>query len=235
MISLISKYAFLVKLGMIAPRLALLAWNLKRNKKTYLGYQQLSSLADSFLIVRSRTQRAVHVAEFGVGRGGSAAVLAWLVERFGGTLALYDVFGRIPPPTDVDGKRAQERYRFILHQETEDYYGNVSDLLDTLKEELQSVCNLDKIEFISGRYEETLPKLTEKRSFDLVHIDCDWYESVNAVLEYLRGHLRRGAILQVDDYSNWSGCKAAVDEAEWLKPYNKWIVGGPLVIDTASR
>jgi hypothetical protein len=42
------------------------------------------------------------------------------------------------------------------------------------------------------------------------------------------------AIIQVDDYSNWQGCTKAVDEAKWLKSFKKWIVGGPLVIDTES-
>lgn len=230
---MISKYVYLTKLALINPHLALLSWNLKRTQKTYLGYQHLLSLAESFLLVRSRHQDLVRVAEFGVGRGGSAAILGWLVDCYGGTLALYDIFDRIPSPTDIDGERAKERYRAILNEETEDYYGNIPNLQTVVKEELSSICSIEKIEFISGRYEESLDKLAEKRSFDLVHIDCDWYESVKAVLSYLQDNIRLGAIIQVDDYSNWQGCRKAIDEAEWLKPFDKWLVGGPLVVDTS--
>jgi asparagine synthase (glutamine-hydrolysing) len=233
-LKVIRKYTSLVKLGVIDPQLALLAWNLKRSQKTYLGYQHLLSLAEGFLTVRSRLQDDVHVAEFGVGRGGSATILGWLAERFGGTLSLYDVFSRIPAPTKTDGQRAQDRYRTILHEETEDYYGNIPDLLDTVKAELSSVCSLEKVTFIAGRYEETLDQPTEGRRFDLVHIDCDWYESVKAVLSYLKDSIRPGAIIQVDDYSNWQGCRIAVDETEWLAPFERWFVGGPLVIDTGN-
>lgn len=229
------RYLSLAKLTLIDQRLARLSWEVKRRKRTYLGYEQLLSLVRSFRTMQTRQQHPVHVAEFGVGRGGSATILAWLVEHLEGTLTLYDLFGRIPAPTDPDGKRAFERYRVILHEEEADYYGNLPDLLGTIKTQLASVCSLERIEFVPGRYEEILPTLDDARSFDLVHIDCDWYESVRAVLAYLRGRLGRGAILQIDDYSNWQGCRAAVDEAEWLAPYKRWFVGGPLVIDTSSK
>jgi len=229
-----TKYSSLVKLSLIHPRLALLAWNLKRARKTYLGYPQLLSLAKSFLLVRARRcQEALQVAEFGVGRGGSATVLGWLINRYEGTLVLYDVFGRIPPPNlEKDGERAQERYRVILNEESQDYYGNVPDLLRVIMDELGSVCNLDKVEIVPGRYEETLAEPTEKRLFDLVHIDCDWYESTRAVLSYLQSNIRPGAIIQVDDYSNWQGARMATDEADWLRHFKTRLVGGALVIDT---
>ena len=228
------RYLSLLRLGTIHPRLAVLAWNLKWAGKTYLGYPQLLSLVQSFLLVKARRQRPPQVAEFGVGRGGSATVLAWLVGRYGGTLTLYDVFGRIPPPTDSDGERAQDRYQEILYREGEDYYGNVPDLSKVIVEDLSSVCSLEQIEVVPGKYEETLGHLAEKRSFDLVHVDCDWYESSKAVLSYLRDSVGPGAIIQVDDYSNWQGSRRAVDEATWLQPFRSKLVGGALVIDTGE-
>lgn len=145
-------------------------------------------------MVKYRCPDVVHVAEFGVGRGGSAAVLGWLVEHYGGTLTLYDVFGRIPSPSQADGERASQRYETIINEETEDYYGNILNLQALIEQELSSICDLDKIEFISGRYEEKLDELDEKRSFDLVHIDCDWYENVRVVLSYLRDNISPDAI-----------------------------------------
>ena len=69
---MISKYLSLVKLSLIDLRLARLSWRLKRDKKTYLGYEQLLSLVKNFRTAKSRSQYPVQVAEFGVGRGGSA-------------------------------------------------------------------------------------------------------------------------------------------------------------------
>ena len=230
--NILTRYASLLRLGSIHPSLAWLAWRLKRAKKTYLGYPQLSSLAQGFLCVRSRRQKPPQVAEFGVGRGGSSTLLAWLIGRYGGKLTLYDVFGRIPAPTPRDGERAQDRYHEILNREGQDYYGNLPDLERAITADLQSVCSLAQVELVPGQYEHTLGNLDQKREYDLVHIDCDWYESSRAVLAYLEHNLASGAILQVDDYSNWQGSRMAVDEAEWLKPFKTKLVDGALVIDT---
>ncbi len=184
--------------------------------------------------MRSRGADPLQVAEFGVGRGGSATILAWLVGRYGGTLTLFDVFGRIPPPTIRDGERAQDRYQTILTRETSDYYGNLPNLLDLIMADLEAVCPKGRLEIVRGRYEDTLPAQTKRRSLGLVHIDCDWYESVRAVLAYLQDNLRLNAIIQIDDYSNWQGARQATDEATWLQPFQTRLVDGVLVIDTGA-
>jgi len=217
---------------MIDPRLMRLAWRLKQSRKTYLTYPALLSLAQSFLLMRARRQQPTQIAEFGVGRGGSAILLGWLVGQYGGTLTLYDVFGRIPPPTPKDGARAQQRYQAILTGESHGYYGNMPNLLSVILSELHAVCRPDQVEIVQGKYEELLESPRDDRSFDLIHIDCDWYESYKAVLTYLKGNLSPGAILQIDDYSNWQGSTAAVDEAEWLSHFKRSLVDGTLVIDT---
>lgn len=225
----------LARLGMIDPRLMRLAWQLKKSRKTYLTYSTLLSLAQSFLLMRARRQHPVQIAEFGVGRGGSAILLGWLVGEYGGTLTLYDVFGRIPPPTERDGERAQQRYQVILSGESSEYYGNIPNLREVILDELRAVCRPDQVEIVQGRYEELLKCPRDKRSFDLVHIDCDWYESYKAVLTYLPSNISPGAILQIDDYSNWQGATAAVDAADWLTHFKRRLVDGALVIDTAYQ
>ncbi len=228
-----TKIFSLIRIGMINPGLMALAWKLKRSKRTYLGYAALYSLARSFLLQKKQQEEQVQVAEFGVGRGGSAILLAWLVERYGGRLTLYDLFGRIPAPTEIDGDRAQQRYEDILTKEASDYYGNIPDLLSVVTKELQEVCRLERIDFVPGRYEETLNDAQDGRTFNLVHIDCDWYESSMAVYRYLRSRVKTGAIIQVDDYSNWDGSSRAFKDAGWLSEYRTRIVDGVLVIDTA--
>jgi hypothetical protein len=230
------KLSALMRLGLINPALMLLAWDLKRKKKTFLSYMTLLSLAQSYFIVkRRRPEEAPRFAEFGVGRGGSAIFMAWLANRYGGRLTLYDLFGRIPAPSEKDGQRAQERYRVILEEEPETYYGNIPNLLDLIQLEITQVIDLERVTFVQGKYEDTLQNLEQPGAFNLVHIDCDWYESSKAVLDYLTSHLEPGAIIQVDDYSNWQGSKQAMDEADWLNGYQKTLVDGALHIDTGIK
>ncbi len=44
------------------------------------------------------------------------------------------------------------------------------------------------------------PQLTDTNRFDLVHVDCDWFESARAVFQYLRQRLGERAVIQIDDY-----------------------------------
>ena len=230
------KMASLWKFIVLEPRLALLAWQLKRSNKTFLSWSKLSNLVESFHRLRKRWPgKSLHASEFGVGRGGSAMLLGWLVGRYGGTITLYDVFGRIPAPTEKDGESARQRYEIILHREDQEYYGNVPGLLDLVLSEIGRVCAQDRIDAVQGRYEDVLPLHTSGKTFDLVHIDCDWYESSKAVLGYLKDHLAPGAILQIDDYGYWQGSRQAFDEAVWLRPYQNWTVDDALVIDTGIK
>jgi len=231
---MINKVKCIVKLSLIDLRLMWLVLYLKHNKKTYLGYPQLLSLVEGFFCVKSRHSAPLQIAEFGVGRGGSAMVLAWLVKRYGGTLTLYDIFGQIPAPTTIDGERAQQRYKTILTEESSEYYGNISNLKQLIVNEISKICPLEQIRFVEGRYEETLEQLSDRCDYSLVHVDCDWYESYRAVLAYLHNNIRPGAIIQLDDYSNWIGSQKAVTDSSWLASYRSWLVEGTLVVDTES-
>lgn len=46
----------------------------------------------------------------------------------------------------------------------------------------------------------------------LLRLDTDWYESTKAELEALFPLLVEGGILIIDDYGDWAGSRAAVDE-----------------------
>jgi hypothetical protein len=227
------KLASLLKLVILEPRLARLAWQVKRSKKTFLSWPKLLSIVESYHLLRKRWPRkSMQVCEFGVGRGGSAILLGWLVGRYGGILTLYDVFGQIPAPTEMDGEGALQRYEKILNREDQEYYGNIPDLLGVILREISSVCPRDRIETIPGKYEDVLPVQTNEKSYDLVHIDCDWYESTRVVLAYLKDHLSPGAILQIDDYDHWQGSRKAFNEAGWLEGYQARPVDDALVVDT---
>ncbi len=137
------------------PSLYILCYQLKKAGKTYLSCEKLESLVGSFLKLRS-LKPAINVAEFGVGRGGSALLLYSLVTRFGGHLTLYDLFGRIPPPSDRDGAKAAQRYLDILHKEKPTYYGNIENLQEKIEFELNAVGADRRYTVVKGRYEDTL-------------------------------------------------------------------------------
>ena len=222
-----------LQLGLVNPQLMLLAWKLKKSKHTYLSYSTLYSLVKSFVDINKHSSHPLQVAEFGVGRGGSATILAWLVNQYNGKMTLFDIFGRIPAPSQQDGVKALNRYEFIIKQEKEDYYGNINDLLNVILSDLHKICQPERIEIVKGKYEDVLPILKDDREFDLVHIDCDWYESSMVVYTYLQNRLRPGAIIQVDDYSNWEGSKRAYQETAWLTACPTHLVDGALVIVTS--
>jgi O-methyltransferase len=234
MYHMLSQFGSIIKLGLIHPNLMLLAIQIKRSHKTYLSYAKLCSLAQLYLKTRNKIPQP-KIAEFGAGRGGSAMILAWMINRFGGQIALFDVFGRIPPPSFTDGEEAIQRYRVILEDEGNDYYGNMPDLLETIKREINTICPLNRITFYKGLYEDTLCTENIPLPFDFVHIDCDWYESAKVVLSFLEKNLSPGAIIQVDDYYYWPGAQKAVDEAQWLQGVSKHKIDNALVFDTSQR
>lgn len=207
-----------------------LAKDIRNSGRTFLGYPRLQNLAESFISMNKRNPGGAQVAEFGVGRGGSAMLLAWMINKLGGELYLFDVYSQIPPPSIADGQLAQKRYEQISHSENNNYYGNVNNLLSIIKGELQEICPLEKIHFIVGKFEETLPNYNDNKRFNLVHVDCDWYESTRAVLNFLRNNLNKNAILQIDDYDFWPGTKQAIQETEWLKNKSKKTIEGALIV-----
>ena len=228
----IANYLALIKLGSMDLGLMRLAWQLKREQKTFLSYPKLLSFFQSSTLLSKRFGTPLQIAEFGVGRGGSSVFLAWLIGHYGGTLTLFDIFGRIPAPTEKDGIRAQERYEAIVHDEGAEYYGNIQGLLDIVLNDIKVVCDLAQVNIVQGRYEDTLLKQAKQYQFDLVHVDCDWYESSKIVFSYLNHNMHPGGIIQVDDYSHWQGSRMAVDEADWLGHFRRKLVDGALVIDT---
>ncbi|MEP3231934.1 MAG: TylF/MycF/NovP-related O-methyltransferase [Hyphomicrobiales bacterium] len=79
-----------------------IARKVRRDRLTYLSPEKLKSLIS---VMKKANANGVegNVLEMGIALGGSGIVLASIMgERdFYG----YDVFGLIPPPSDVDGKR----------------------------------------------------------------------------------------------------------------------------------
>ncbi len=156
------------------------------------------------------------IVECGVWRGGSmmAAALALQAEQdVSRTLHLLDTFAGMPPPSEIDRAARSGRSAASLLEEAD----SSSDLwalapIDDVRANLESTnYPADRIRFIKGRVEDTIPR-EAPAEIAILRLDTDWYESTRHELIYLYLKLSIGGILIVDDYGHWEGARRAVDE-----------------------
>lgn len=182
---------------------------------TYLGENALFDLHDQVRRIEERHIGGLLV-EAGCALGGSAIVLADAKEKER-VLAVYDVFGMIPAPSDRDEEDVHERYEQIVRGESkgiggDTYYGYEENLLSKVRGNFAAEgypVEENNVRLIQGLFQETL-RIDEPVA--LAHIDGDWYESVMTCLERIEPQLVPGGVLIIDDYDCWSGCRKAVDE-----------------------
>ncbi|HZZ64434.1 MAG TPA: TylF/MycF/NovP-related O-methyltransferase [Candidatus Baltobacteraceae bacterium] len=154
--------------------------------------------------------------ECGVWRGGStmAALLALLDS--GNTdreIFLYDTFEGMAPPTSRDRAVSGESAAELLanSERDADSVWCYASLRDVRANVLGTGYPKDRLHFIAGKVEETIPQ-TIPDSIALLRLDTDWYESTKHELEHLYPRLNAGGVLIVDDYGHWQGAREAVDE-----------------------
>ena len=156
------------------------------------------------------------IVECGVWKGGSMMVVAQTLRDSGiGTknLYLFDTFKGMPAPTEkdvsFDGMLAAD-----LMRESPKESSSVWALgsLDEVRRNLLSTgYPAERISFVKGRVEETIPKQAPAQ-IALLRLDTDWYESTYHELLHLYPRLSPGGVLIIDDYGHWAGAKKAVDE-----------------------
>jgi O-methyltransferase len=152
------------------------------------------------------------LVECGVWRGGSAFLMAEVLERRGEdrTVWLFDSFEGLPPPQEVDGAAA------VAYSENRDdpmYLDNCRAEVEEVRATAQRLGLEARIEIVQGWFEETLPTSRDQiGAIALLRLDCDWHESVTTCLETLYDQVSRGGVVIVDDYYVWDGCAIAVHE-----------------------
>jgi O-methyltransferase len=184
---------------------------------TYLSNARLISLARHVDAVIARQPEPLLV-EFGVALGGSAILMTHALNRAGkGVFLGYDMFGMIPAPSQSDEEDARTRYAEIaagrsLGIKGKGYYGYEPDLLGKVRSSFEELGleSGNHFKLIAGDFRETF--VPPPRQIDLMHIDCDWHDSVVFCLEAAQKHLRTGGLIFVDDYNDYDGCKKAVNE-----------------------
>jgi O-methyltransferase len=155
------------------------------------------------------------IVECGVWRGGSMMAAALTLLRLGVTdreLYLYDTFAGMPPPSEADTTRSGERAADLLAHEDEDsHIWAIASLADVREAVLSVGYPKERIHFVEGLVENTLPA-NAPDEIALLRLDTDWYASTKHELVHLYPRLTPGGVLILDDYGHWQGARGAVDE-----------------------
>lgn len=183
---------------------------------TMTSPERIFSLCEAVKYVQDRKIEG-DIVECGVWKGGSMMAVAETLLRAGDTsrnLYLFDTFEGMPPPTinDVDlaGMTAENLLKSSDKKKDESVWCCAT--LDVVKEALGSTnYPSDKVHFIKGMVEETIPQFVPEK-IALLRLDTDWYESTKHEMEHLFPRLSKGGVLIIDDYGHWQGARKAVDE-----------------------
>jgi hypothetical protein len=157
------------------------------------------------------------IVECGVWRGGSMmAVAKTLLEMHESSrrLFLYDTFSGMSEPGEKDvtysGIAARDLMKAAAREDPASIWCRAP-----LEGVRAAVFNVgyprDKIHFVQGKVEETIPGTVPER-IALLRLDTDWYESTRHELIHLFPRLSIGGVMIIDDYGHWKGARQAVDE-----------------------
>lgn len=188
-----------------------------KSNLTYLSHKKLVNLEKCIKEVTDNRIPGIFM-EAGIALGGSTIIIASLMPKdtaFHG----FDLFGRIPPPSDKDDEKAKNRYKIIKEGKSKGingntYYGYENNLYRTVVRNLELFdLHVDgkKIALHPGLFAETMTFENDTK-IALAHIDCDWYESVRTCLNRIYPSWSIGGYIVIDDYNDYAGCKRAADE-----------------------
>lgn len=168
----------------------------------------IENIAFMLNLTRRNLLPAGDIVECGVWKGGMALACA---RAFGPERAYHflDSFEGLPPPDENDGMDA---HYWAAHPEHPRYFNNCkADLVhvETLLADLRQ--RYSRIDLMKGWFKETLPEVTAD-AVAFLHLDCDWYRSTYECLDHFWPLLRPGAVVLIDDYYDWEGCRRAVHD-----------------------
>jgi predicted O-methyltransferase YrrM len=138
------------------------------------------------------------LVECGCCRGGSAAMMALACDR-SRRLWAFDSFAGMPPSTADDPADAME------------HTGGCCVGIEEVQTFLAGLGVLNNGTLVKGWFRDTFPK-HEVKQIAVLHVDCDWHDSVKLSLETFYDLVSPGGIIQIDDYGHWSGARKAVDD-----------------------
>ena len=143
------------------------------------------------------------LAELGVYRGNSAAVLSHFARAHGRTVYLFDTYAGFPKrdlrDTDAGIRSAFDGTSLALVKETVGDGGAA---------------------YVPGYFPQTITETIASRRFSVVHLDCDLLGPMKAGLEFFYERMSPGGAIIIHDYANphWADVKRAVDDYLSMKP-----------------
>lgn len=177
---------------------------LKVKSYTLLSYKRLSFLYEAVLDLKCRAVDGDFV-ECGSWNGGSAAVIS--VADKDRRVWLFDSWEGMPEGGEYDTKFKNKKVIGEKGMAMSSFEKINYLLFNKLK------INPKDVSLVKGWFEETIPNIkNEIGKISLLHLDCDWYESVKFCLENFYDKVVSGGYIIIDDYGSWAGCKKAVDE-----------------------
>jgi len=163
------------------------------------------------------------IVECGVWRGGSTMCALLKLKQHNNLtreIFMYDTYEGMSEPTEKDkdiiGRAASKSLQERTKTEEDILWAYAT--LEKVKENISLTgYPADKINFVKGKVEDTIPKILPKK-IALLRLDTDWYESTYHELTYLFPLLCKGGVLIIDDYGHWAGAREAADK--YLKENN---------------
>jgi hypothetical protein len=144
------------------------------------------------------------IVECGVWNGGSAALMG-SAARDAGRLPdfwLFDSFQGLPEPTERDPEPVRSGY----------YRGwNLGDPERVHEAWRRLGLPTQRLHVVPGWFEETFPRSPVAR-IAILHLDCDWYQSILSCLEHWWNRMEPGGVVIVNDYNLYAGANQAVHE-----------------------
>ena len=127
------------------------------------------------------------ILEVGVWRGGTGAIMATRAKQLGITepVALCDTWEGVVKTGEVD----------IYYRD-----GKHDDTSKQIVEDLVRRLGLENVELLQGIFPDDTGRLVADRTFRLVHVDVDVYQSAKDVTEWAWERLSPGGIVVFDDY-----------------------------------
>ncbi|MBK7691453.1 MAG: class I SAM-dependent methyltransferase [Bacteroidetes bacterium] len=155
--------------------------------------------------------------ECGVWKGGSSMLIALTLLKFGVTdreIWMYDTYEGMSEPGDKDkdaqGNTAHETWAKL---KLSGKSGWCVSSLDEVKNNLSTInYPTNKLNFVPGMVEDTIPHSIPKKEIALLRLDTDWYESTKHEMNFLYPLLGKSGVLIIDDYGHWEGAKKAIEE-----------------------
>jgi len=175
---------------------------------TPMCYQKLSKLYEIANTYLEREGIDGNFVECGVWNGGSAGIVAAAVkDNKNRHFWLFDSWSEeittLLTKDDISfkGETAQERLLFGSEEKAKEL------IFKKLK------LNKNRIHFVKGWFHDTIPHVKKDvGNIALLHLDCDWYESIRICLEELYDSITPCGFTFVNGYHYWMGCKKAVDQ-----------------------